>query len=85
MKLKQKTIDFFVEEISNISILQDKKPHSIFIMEKTELDTFDAIQMISKKTKVPLFEIGYAGLKDKHAVTKQFISIPSKYNVQSLV
>ncbi len=54
-------------------------------MEKKELDTFDAIRMISKKTNVPLFEIGYAGLKDKHAVTKQFISIPSKYNVKSLI
>ena len=85
MKLKQQPSDFLVEEIPTISILQDKKPHSIYIMEKTELDTFDAIRMISKKTKVPLFEIGYAGLKDKHAVTKQFISIPSKYNVKPFI
>jgi tRNA pseudouridine13 synthase len=85
MKLKQIPYDFSVEETSSFSFSQDKKAHSIFIMEKIELDTFDAIRMISKKTKVPLFEIGYAGLKDKHAVTKQFISIPSKYKVESLV
>ena len=83
MKLKQKPNDFFVEEISNISISQDKKPHSIFLMEKTDLDTFDATRIISKKTNVPLFDIGYAGLKDKHAITKQYISIPSKYNIES--
>ena len=51
-------------------------------MEKTELDTFDAIRLISRKTNIPLFEIGYAGLKDKHAVTKQYISIPSHYQIK---
>jgi tRNA pseudouridine13 synthase len=82
MKLKQQPSDFFVEEITNISVSMDKKAHSIFIMNKTEIDTFDAIHKISKKIKVPLFEIGYAGLKDKHAITKQYISIPTKYNVE---
>jgi len=85
MKLKQQPCDFSVEENSNILVSQDKKAHSIFIMEKTSLDTFNAIRLVSKKTNVPLFEIGYAGLKDKHAVTKQYISIPSKYNVGSFV
>jgi tRNA pseudouridine13 synthase len=85
MKLKQQPNDFLVEEISNISISQDQRSHSIFIMEKTELDTFNAIRIISKKTKIPIFEIGYAGLKDKHAITKQYISIPSKYNIKILV
>ncbi len=85
MKLKQQPNDFIVEEIPTISILKDKKPHSIFIMEKTEIDTFNAIRIISKQTKIPLFEIGYAGLKDKHAITKQYISMPSKYNIRTLV
>ena len=82
MKLKQIPNDFFVEEITNITISQDKKAHSIYILEKTELDTFDAVRLISKKASIPLFEIGYAGLKDKHAMTKQYISIPSHYQVQ---
>jgi len=85
MKLKQQPSDFFVEEITNISATQYKKAHSIFIMNKKELDTFDAIHKISKKIKVPLFKIGYAGLKDKHAITKQYISIPAKYNVEKII
>lgn len=85
MKLKQQPSDFFVEEITNILVTQFKKAYSIFIMEKTELDTFDAVYKISKKIKVPLFEIGYAGLKDKHAITKQYISIPTKYNVEKII
>jgi len=52
-------------------------------MEKIELDAFDAFRLISrKKTNIPLFKIGYAGLKDKHAVTRQYISIPTHYSVQ---
>lgn len=82
MKLKQLSSDFFVEEIPNITLSQEKKAHSIFIMKKTGLDAFNAIRLISEKTSIPFFEIGYAGLKDKHAVTKQYISIPTHYSVQ---
>lgn len=82
MKLKQLPSDFIVEEIPNIQISNEKKAHSIYILEKTELDTFEAIHLISKKTNVPVFEIGYAGLKDKHAVTRQYISIPAHYSIQ---
>ena len=82
MKLKQLPSDFIVEEISNIQTSVEKKAHSIYILEKTELDTFEAIHLISKKINVPLFEIGYAGLKDKHAVTRQYISIPAHYSIQ---
>jgi tRNA pseudouridine13 synthase len=82
MKLKQLPSDFLVEEISSIQVSQERKPHSIFIMEKSELDTFDAIRLLSEKTTIPLFEIGYAGLKDKHAVTRQYISLPTRYSIQ---
>jgi len=82
MKLKQLPSDFLVEEISSIQVSQQRKPHSIFIMAKRELDTFDAIRLLSRKTTIPLYEIGYAGLKDKHAVTRQYISIPSHYLIQ---
>jgi tRNA pseudouridine13 synthase len=82
MKLKQLPSDFIVEEITNIHVSKHKKAHSVFVMEKTNLDTFNAISLISKKTNVPLFKIGYAGLKDKHAVTRQYISIPANYPIQ---
>jgi len=83
MKLKQLPNDFIVEEIPSIEISKDKKEHKIFILEKKEIDTFDAIRLISRYLKIPLYEIGYAGLKDKHALAKQYISIPSKYNIGS--
>ena len=84
MKLKQQPTDFIVEEIPNIVISSEKDEHSVFLLEKQEVDTFDAIRQIAKKLRISLFEIGYAGLKDKHALARQYISIPTHYNVQGL-
>jgi tRNA pseudouridine13 synthase len=84
MKLKQQPTDFIVEEIPDIEISSEKNEHSIFLLEKQEVDTFDAIRQIAKKLRISLFEIGYAGLKDKHALARQYISIPTHYNVQGL-
>lgn len=83
MKIKQLPTDFIVEEIPLIEITKEKKQHSIFILEKQKMDTFEALRFIAKNFRISLFEIGYAGLKDKHGLTKQYISIPSKYNIKS--
>jgi tRNA pseudouridine13 synthase len=82
MKLKQQSADFIVEEIPSFEISSEKDEHTVFLLEKQEIDTFDAIRLIAKKLRISLFEIGYAGLKDKHALAKQYISIPTRYNVQ---
>ena len=83
MKLKQIPQDFIVEEIPNFLPSKEKQSHGIFIMEKKSITTYDAIRSLSKKCKIPINEIGYAGLKDKHAVTKQYISFPSQYQINS--
>jgi tRNA pseudouridine13 synthase len=84
MKLKQLPADFIVEEIPNFEMSSNKNEHTIFLLEKQEIDTFDATRRIAQKLGISLFEIGYAGLKDKHAVARQYVSIPTKYNVQGL-
>jgi len=83
MILKQIPSDFIVEEITSIEVSKEKKEHMVFILEKQERDTFDAIRLVSKKLHVSLYEIGYAGLKDRHGLTKQYISIPAKYDIAS--
>ena len=83
MKIKQLTKDFIVEEIPSIEISNEKKEHSIFILEKQEMDTFEALRTVARNLRISLFEIGYAGLKDKHGLTKQYISIPTKYNIKN--
>jgi len=84
MKLKQQPADFIVEEIPSFKVSSERDEHTIFLLQKQEIDTFDAIRQIAKKLRISLFEIGYAGLKDKHALARQYISIPRHYNEQSL-
>ncbi len=84
MKLKQIPADFIVEEIPSLEFTKDKHDHAVYLMEKQEIDTFEALRFLSKKTRVPLFEIGYAGLKDKHALTKQYISLPAHYSIPQI-
>jgi tRNA pseudouridine13 synthase len=84
MKLKQLPADFIVEEIPDYTVSSVKDEHTIFLLQKQEVDTFDAVRRIAQRLRISLFEIGYAGLKDKHAVARQYISIPTKYNVQGL-
>jgi len=84
MKLKQLPADFIVDEIPDYPLSSEKDEHTIFLLQKQEVDTFDAIRQIAYRLHISLFEIGYAGLKDKHALARQYISIPTKYNVQGL-
>lgn len=84
MKLKQQPADFIVEEIPDYIISAVKNEQTVFLLEKKEVDTFDAIRRIAQRLRISLFEIGYAGLKDKHALARQYISLPTKYNVQGL-
>jgi tRNA pseudouridine13 synthase len=84
MKLKQLPTDFIVEEIPGFELLSGKDEHTVFLLEKQQIDTFDAIRKIAQRLRISLFEIGYAGLKDKHALSHQYISIPTHYNIQNL-
>lgn len=49
--------------------------HTYLFIEKTGLTTLDAQKRIAKAFKVRKSDVGYAGLKDKHAVTRQHFSI----------
>lgn len=80
MKIKQCPQDFVVEEGWGEK-LKEKGAFQIFLLEKQGLDTFSAKRIIGKEFKVPLQEIGIGGLKDKHALTRQYISIPSKFKI----
>lgn len=83
MKLKQIPADFIVEEIPNFKISQNRDRYQVFLLEKQELDTFDAVRIISKELKIPLPKIGFAGLKDKHGITRQYISIPVEQHIEN--
>lgn len=73
-QIKQLPEDFIVNEISNINV-QNNGQYAYYILKKTNYTTIDALQILANKFKIPLKNFGFAGNKDKNAVTEQKISI----------
>ena len=73
-KIKQTPEDFIVNEVSKINI-QENGQYSYYILKKINYTTVDALQILAKKFNLPLKNFGFAGNKDRIAVTEQKISI----------
>lgn len=73
-KIKQIPEDFMVWEIPKYDI-DDNGEYAYFWLRKKNLNTVDAIKKIAFKLKIPIKNVGFAGNKDKNAVTEQVISI----------
>ncbi len=77
MKLKQLPEDFIVEEQVSFKFVDEAVGgYKVYLLEKKSIDTFSALDIISRANGVSRNKIGIAGLKDKHALTKQYISVP---------
>ncbi|WP_428387260.1 tRNA pseudouridine(13) synthase TruD [Mucisphaera sp.] len=72
--IKERPEDFLVEE-QPLYEPSGEGEHLYLYIEKREMTTADAVRRIAKAFRVSRREIGYAGLKDKHAVTRQLISV----------
>jgi len=68
--------DFTVRELPAYGPDGRVGAHLLLTMHKRGLGSEDAIVEISRQTGIPRPEIGLAGLKDKDAVTEQWISVP---------
>ena len=73
-QIKQLPEDFIVIEVSNLN-LETNGQYAYFILKKTNYTTIDALQILSRKFNIPLKNFGFAGNKDKNAITEQKISI----------
>lgn len=73
-KLKQKPEDFRVKELIEPDF-DDSGGYSYYLLTKTKYNTSDAVKAIAKKLNIKPKDIGYAGNKDRNAITQQFISI----------
>jgi len=76
-KFEQNKDDFIVDEVG----LEWKGNGNFLILhvQKIELTTWDMIAAFAEFLNINAEKIGYAGLKDKHATTTQYISIESRY------
>lgn len=69
--------DFVVQEIP-LYAFSGSGEHRILRVRKKNLSTFELLSIIAKAFNLPPKSIGYAGLKDKHATTTQYLSLPAK-------
>ena len=75
---KQSKDDFVVTEVPLYEFSGDGE-HLILKIRKKDLTTWDALKIISEAVGCKNRDIGYAGLKDKNAMTVQYISIHRNY------
>jgi tRNA pseudouridine13 synthase len=69
--------DFRVDEIPAY-LPSGEGEHRYVKVEKVGLSTPELLTILSRAAGVTEKDIGYAGLKDKHAVTTQWLSLPRK-------
>lgn len=66
--------DFVVEELPLYQPC-GAGTHAYMLIEKRGIGTFEAIARLARALSVPRTRIGFAGLKDAHAVTRQWLSV----------
>ena len=75
---KQSKDDFVVTELP-LYDFSGEGEHLILKIRKKDLATWDAIEILAQHLNCSTREFGYAGLKDKNAMTIQSISIHRKF------
>ncbi len=78
--LRNRPEDFFVQELPLYDASGDGE-HVLFEAQKIALTTRDAINRVARALDIPPRDIGYAGLKDKHAITRQLFTVPAARGV----
>lgn len=75
---RQSKDDFVVTEETLLDTASNKGNYFIAKVQKQDLSTMEMLNIL--ESELQCFSIGYAGLKDKHATTTQYISIPLKFS-----
>ncbi len=83
--LKLHPEDFIVKEVSSFSFKGSGK-YFVCILKKKNYTTIRAIEQVAKILHKKIKDIGFAGTKDKRAITEQFISIKNikKENIKKI-
>jgi tRNA pseudouridine13 synthase len=74
MKLKQRPEDFRVEELT-AAVAGEAGEFAFYRLDKMGWTTPDALAAIRRRWRIDFRRLGYGGLKDRHAVTSQFLTI----------
>jgi len=83
MKYRKTPQDFIVEEIADHKTVKNGS-YKLYSLEKENIETFALLGILSRTFNIPRAEISIAGLKDTHAKTTQFLTIPNKYELKNV-
>ena len=79
MTLKATPEDFVVEEVLTASwrdcFAREQGPLALYRLRKRGLTTPDAVGMLARALNVPFGDVKAAGLKDRHALTTQYVTV----------
>ena len=76
---RQRPEDFQVDEILGFEA-DGEGPHQLLWVEKAGVNTAFAAQALARHAGVAERDVGYAGLKDRHALTRQYFTVPGGDN-----
>lgn len=68
--------DFFVEELPLYPCC-GKGEHLFLLVEKRSMTTHEMLRQLTKTLEISPRDLGYAGLKDARALTRQWVSVPA--------
>jgi tRNA pseudouridine13 synthase len=74
MKVKQQPEDFQVEELTDLTP-GEAGPFALYRLEKRGWTTPDALRVIRRRWQLDLRRVSSGGLKDRHALTVQYLTI----------
>ncbi len=74
-RLRERAEDFAVDEVAAYEPSGDGDHVWVWI-EKRDLTTPAAAARLAELAGVPVRDVGWAGMKDRHAVTRQWLSLP---------
>ena len=83
-KIKEKPQDFYVKEIIDVPI-KEKGEYALYRLKKVDRNTVDVVRELANKFRIPVKNVTFAGLKDKNAVTEQFLAIKGLKNPPEVV
>jgi tRNA pseudouridine13 synthase len=74
--IKARPEDFIVEEKTDLPLRQQGE-YRIYQLTKSDWNTLDLIQFLSRSVTLSLSRFSYGGKKDRHGLTRQIIAIRS--------
>jgi tRNA pseudouridine13 synthase len=76
MRIKQRVGDFRVRELLDEGYLVERGEHRVYRVTKRKLTSAEAARELARELGVEVAAVSMAGLKDRQAITIQYMSVP---------